>query len=51
MRYLEWTWDPDPGDTTMLDPTLQEAKVMCDTCPVDTKFWIPEYWKVTIKQV
>ena len=42
---------PDPGDTTMLDPTLQEAKAMCDTCPVDPKFWLPEYWKVTVKKV
>lgn len=42
---------PDPGDTTTLDPTLQEAKAMCDTCPVDTKFWLPAFWKVTIKKV
>lgn len=42
---------PDPGDRTMLDPTLQEAKAMCDTCPVDPKFWLPGYWKVTVKKV
>jgi transglutaminase-like putative cysteine protease len=42
---------PDPGDGTMTDMTLQEAKAMCDTCPVDTKFWLPEYWKATIEQI
>jgi hypothetical protein len=42
---------PDPGDTTMLDETFQEAKAMCDTCSGDPKFWLPEYWKVTIKKV
>jgi transglutaminase-like putative cysteine protease len=42
---------PDPGDKTMLDMAFQEPKVMCDTCTVDPKFWIPEYWMVTIKKV
>ncbi len=41
---------PDPSDETMTDMTLQEAKAMCDTCPIDTKFWLPEYWKATIKR-
>lgn len=42
---------PDPADETMLDITLQEPKAMCDTCPVDPKFWLPEYWKVTIDRI
>ena len=39
---------PDPGDLTMTDMAFQEPKVICDTCPVDPKFWIPPYWKVTM---
>ena len=42
---------PDPDDKTMLDMAFQEPKVMCDTCPVDPKFWIPEYWEVTFKKI
>jgi len=42
---------PDPQDWTMQDMTFQEPKAMCDTCPVDPKFWLPEYWKVTITQI
>jgi hypothetical protein len=39
---------PDPDDATMQDMTFQEPKAMCDTCPVDPKFWLPKYWKVKI---
>ena len=42
---------PDPGDKTMQDMAFQEPKVMCSTCLVDPKFWIPEFWKVAIKKV
>jgi transglutaminase-like putative cysteine protease len=42
---------PDTKDLTMSVGAFQEPVAMCDTCPVDPKFWLPDYWKVTIKKV
>jgi hypothetical protein len=43
--------EPDPGDTTIQDMTLQEPRGMCDTCPVDPGFWFPGYWNITMNQL
>lgn len=42
---------PDPGDLTTQDFTFQDAKAMCDTCPVDPIFWLSQYGTMELAEV